>query len=823
MNRIRQLIIEIHRRSVWQVLSVYLVASWVALQVAESIGESAGLPDWVQPFAFILLIIGLPVVLATAVVQEGGPVRADGDGTGESGRGTPPPADTPAASPAPSSASSQTPSEGVTPTGGGTEGSANGAESQLGAAIGGDTPMAVQGDAAVAARRLFTWRNAISGGVAAFLLLALAVGGYFFMWSRGIGPVGSLAAQGVFSEGDAVILADFQNTSNDPALGGMVTEALRVDLAASSIMTLVEPARIQETLGQMGRVGEEALDEELAREVAIRDGFKAVVQGTVGSAGTGYLFVASLVAAENGAILATFREAADGPDEVIEAIDKLSQDIREKAGESLRIIKAEEPLEDVTTSSLEALRKYAEAGRFDERGEPGRAITALEEALELDPDFAMAHRRMAVVLNNSGGSLTRQVEAATRAYQLRDRLTERERYLATAYYHRMATRDLAGEIQAYQAVLDRFPDDQAASNNIAIAFMSRGRADEAVAAMERAAAGPGASASARANLPGYLAMVGRVQEAEEALARLAAEDPNRGFWVAFNRLLITAFQADGPGLVEASQAFLAMPEAQGVWRSTGIASKGSGYFQMGRIREAREALEEGAQEMTNLGISTQVLQMAVFRSWLDHLLQIPPSPTEMERTREEFNRLLDSIPPLARSYDLVIPALAVRGDEIGAQGLLDRWRVDDVPSAQSPAFQETRRAAEGLLLMREDPARALEILNDLARSSECPFCSVWERGLLAQELGRWEEARSHFTTALTGGIQEFMAVSAYRVLAHRRLGQVYEALGDSAKAAEHYATFAGLWVDADPEYQPWVREARERAEALSAADSGLTP
>lgn len=783
MTRLRKLIIEVHRRSIWQVLSVYLVGSWVALQVVESIGESAGLPDWVQPFAFVLLVIGLPIVLATAVVQEGVPVRAEGGEAGGSDADSPGPAA----------------GEVQESTG---EGERRGA---------------------VAAHRLFTWRNVLSGGVAAFILLAVAVSGYFFMWSRGIGPLGSLAAQGVFQEGDAVVLADFQNTSNDPSLGEMVTEALRVDLAASSIMTLVEPTRIRETLGRMGQGREEVLDEELAREVAIRDGFKGVIHGTVGSAGSGYLFVASLVAAEDGSILATFREAADGPDQVIAAIDKLSQNIREKAGESLRVIKAEEPLEDVTTPSLEALRKYAEAGQFDELGEYNRAIAALEEALALDPDFAMAYRRLAVVLNNSGGSLPRQVEAATRAYELRDRLTERERYLATAYYHRMATWDLAGEIQAYRAVLDRFPDDQAAGNNIAIAFMSRGRVDEAVAAMERAARGPGASASARSNLPGYLAMVGRIQEAEEALDRLATEDPNRRFWVAFNRVLISSFQADGPGLVEAADAFLSMPEAQGGWRAAGFGSKGAGYFQMGRVREARATLEEGVQEMTQLGIWPQVLQIAIFKPWLDHLLQIPTSQEEMEATREELNRLLDSIPPLARPYELVIPPLAVRGDEVGVQGLLDRWQGDGVPSAESPAFRETRRLAEGFLLMEDDPARALETLNELTRSMACPFCSVWERGLLAQELGRWEEAREHFTTALTGGIDEFMAVSAYRVLAHLKLGQVYEALGDSAQAAEHFRIFAEKWVEADPEYQPWVQEARERAGNLSQATMGSTP
>jgi len=793
MSRIRQLIVEVHRRSVWQVLSIYLVGSWVALQVVESIGESAGLPDWVQPFALILLIIGLPVVLATAVVQEGGPARGEENG------------DRP--SPGPGASGEEVPDTAM-----GTRGPA---EPEKGEPR--REPRIHTVPQSIGARRVFTWRNAVSGGVAAFVLLAVAVGGYFFMWSRGIGPVGSLAAQGVFQEGDAVGLAEFENTSGDETLGEMVTEALRVDLAGSSILSLVEPSRIQDALGRMGREQRETLDSELAREVAIRDGFKAVIHGTVGSAGSGYLFVASLTAAEDGALLATFREAAQGPDQVIEAIDKLSQSIREKAGESLRVIKGEAPLESVTTPSLDALRKYAEAERFDDQGDFPRAITALEEALELDPSFAMAYRKLAVVLNNSGGSLARQVEAATRAYELRNRLTERERYLATAYYHAMVTLDLEGQIQAYRAVLDRFPDDRTASNNIAIALMARGRLDQAVAAMERAATGAAASASARSNLPGYLALAGRTQEAEDALVTLATQHPDRQFWVAFGRLLIRTSEADGSGVVEAARSFLASPEVQGAWRAAGLGGMGAGYFQMGRIGEAREALEQGTREMKDLGVWNQVLEMAVFKSWLNHHLEIPPSREELDGRREEFNRLLDSIPPLARPYYLVIPAMAVRGDDLGVQGLLGRWQGDGVPSAGSPVFQETRRVAEGLLLREDDPARALETLNGVARSVECPICSVWERGLLAQELGRLEEAGEHFTTAMTGGIDQFMAVSVYRVMAHRKLGQVYEALGDPAKAAEHYTTFAEKWADADPEHQPWVREARERAAALSEA------
>src|SRR5690606_26408827 len=137
--------------------------------------------------------------------------------------------------------------------------------------------------------RLLTWRNAILAGVAAFALLGLAVTGYFFMRVTGIGPVAPLIAQGVIDAGEAIIIAEFENTSDDPSLGDVVTEALRVDLAGSPALTPLAPSRVQEMLRLMQREADEPLTPALAREVAIREGIRAVLEGEVASAGSGYI------------------------------------------------------------------------------------------------------------------------------------------------------------------------------------------------------------------------------------------------------------------------------------------------------------------------------------------------------------------------------------------------------------------------------------------------------------------------------------------------------------------------------------------------------
>ena len=658
-----------------------------------------------------------------------------------------------------------------------------------------------------------TWRNAIAGGVAAFALLGIAVVGYFVMWSAGIGPVGSLAAQGVFSEGDAVVLAHFENTSDDESLGDMVTEALRVDLAGSSMMTLVEPGRVKDALRRMGRTGEETVDAELAREVAIRDGFKAVIHGTVGSAGTGYIFVASMQGAESGTVLATFRESARGPDEVIDAIDKLSQDLREKAGESLRVIKAEEPLEKVSTSSLEALRKYVEGERLGDEAEYRRAIASLEEAIELDPQFAMAYRKLAVLLSSSGGSLASQAEAATSAYELRDRLTHRERYLAEAYYHNVVTRDRAAEIQAYETVLESFPDDQAALNNIALALNSRTRLAEAIQYLERAVNGPGASAPAYTNLPMYLAMVNRHDEAAEALARLEARYPGRTIWSAWLGFSLAAFQGDGDATHLAGEKLLSLPEAQGGWKNAGGLALSAGDALRGRLQEAQGHLDQAAQEMQTQGLWDLVL----FNKLGPIAMELVVGRTEKAAeaySRVDFDALLDSAPPVERQYGAVvlIQASFGLGDEV--ENTLQRWKEDGIPSASGPAYEEGRRAAEALLTGQSDPAQGLSSLNALSRDLDCPGCFIWERADFAQEAGQLSEAKDLFLEGVTASSDDYLLEPLKMVMVHERLGEVFEALGESAEAAGHYRTFAEAWSEADEDLQPRVKAARDKAASL---------
>src|SRR5438132_673411 len=241
----------------------------------------------------------------------------------------------------------------------------------------------------------------------------------------------------------------------------------------------LDAAAVGQALGRMGRAPGASLDLALARELAQREGAKAVVHGQVDPLGRGYVVSAELVSAADGAALVSVRETAQDDGAIIAAVDRLSGRLRERIGESLKRIRASDPLEQVTTRSVEALRKYSQAVRASDAADVVRATTLLEEAIALDTTFAMAYRKLAVVLSNSDGAQSRIVAAATQAFRHRDRLTPLERDLAEAYYYTRVEYDPTKVELAYRAALEQDPENGVALNNLALHFNELRRFAEA--------------------------------------------------------------------------------------------------------------------------------------------------------------------------------------------------------------------------------------------------------------------------------------------------------------------------------------------------------
>jgi tetratricopeptide (TPR) repeat protein len=646
------------------------------------------------------------------------------------------------------------------------------------------------------------------------VLLGVLVGGYFGMRAAGIGPVASLAAQGLMDAGEPVILADFGNTSDDASLGGVVTEALRVDLASSSAFALVPPNRIREALERMERDPSEPLTPEVAEEVAVRDGIKAVIEGEVGSAGSGYILVATLRAPDTGAPLATFRRTAKGPDGVIDAIDGLSQDIREKAGESLRSIKGEAPLEAVTTGSLSALRKYSEALRLEEAAEYRREKTLLQEVVAEDPGFAMAWRKLAVAIQSAGGEPGEEQEAATRAFELRDRLTERERLQATAYYHNVVTGDVSAQTAAYEQILEKWPDDATALNNLSIGYSARTRYEDAAALLRRAVSGPGQTPQAWNNLVYNLALLGDTDAAQAALDSTAARYPTQDQWMLWERWHVVAVAGDWSQAHALGERMARFPDAAPTWRSIGVGQMAVADAAVGKLSEAREHLRTEAAQARAEGRVDDALQRGLDLASIEALVLPDPSVARTTLSRVSAAGDLERIPAPARPYDAIVHVQGSLSAVADARATLDAWEKAAGAAAGAP-LTEARRYVDAVA--RPDPGAAADALEGVRTELDCPRCFQWEMAALSSKAGRMDRAATLYEASLAASEWGNQAVGLFplaRVLAQERLGQVYEALGDGAKAAEHYAKFAEAWANADADLQPRVRIAREKAAAL---------
>jgi TolB-like protein len=249
-------------------------------------------------------------------------------------------------------------------------------------------------------QRHLTWKKSLRGGYLAFGTMALSAIVYTAMRLLGIGPVGTLVASGRLSEKDQLIVADFDNRTPDSTLAGSVTEAFRIDLAQSPTVRIVSTSAVNDALGRMQKPLNSPLTLALARDIAQREGAKAIVAGEISAVGRSYVLVAKIISAQDGSELIAIRETAPDDAGIVTAIDRLSGKVRERIGESLRTIRGGQPLEKVTTTSLEALRLYSAANRLSDQGEASKAIPILQQAIALDSGFAMAWRKLAVALSN---------------------------------------------------------------------------------------------------------------------------------------------------------------------------------------------------------------------------------------------------------------------------------------------------------------------------------------------------------------------------------------------------------------------------------------
>lgn len=770
------------KRSIWQVLVLYLGASWVALQVVDLLKEHMGLPDWVFPGALALLAVGLPIILATALVQSrlarnplppSSPMHGSAEGATPPGMAVPP-ASGIQAPPADGSASK----DSAPPTDLETH------------------------------QRLFTWRNAILGGVAAFVLFGVVTAAFMVMRNRGIGPVGSLVASGVLEERAAIVVADFE--SSDASLGRAATQALRVDLSQSDRIRVVEPSTLGEALGRMQLPEDQALTFEVARDLAVREGYPAVVEGELTSVGTGYSLTARLADAASGETLANVRETATGDNDIIAAIDRLSRKMRERIGDSYTNMRADEPLERVTTGSLEALEKYSRALELFEAGQDEEmGVTLLEEAVEIDPGFAMAWRKLGIETTRGRAS---QIEAFEKAYEFRDRLTPRERLFAEAAYYNDVENDPRKTIGVYERLVELDPSDDWALNNLGAAYFILGEWEEAEHWVGRSAA-VDSSVLSVTNVAIAQLQQGKLDEAEATLDLAEALVPDNPRVLAFRYHVEMNRENWDEAEVWAQQL---SGERDPAWAGTGQGFLANIDAIRGRLSDAEAHWMTSTREQAEAGNPFPAGPlMQVFDVTLDVRRDTAAALAVLAEIQRDYP--LAAMDPLNRPYAWLAVWHARAGDERSARKLLDEMETE-VPEVyrRGRGLRNAYRVVDAaLLLTAERPTEALRVHAEMEDDgcNMCPY--LFPAGAFDRMGGRRDTTIVLYEGYLAAhGIERAVWDNENRGPVLERLAQLYDEAGDVENAVLYYARFAELWEGADAELQPRVRAARTRLEEI---------
>jgi len=775
MSRLKNLIHEVHRRSLWQVLAIYIAVAWVVLQAVEVLTSSYGLPQWFPALAAALLLMGLPFVLATAFVQEGVPIGNRTDPT------LIPEASDPTLFP-----DSGRPAAGV-----------------------GSKP---EPPKAEGMHRLFNWRNAVAIGAALFAIWGVVSLGWLFTGFRGL--VVKAEAADFFTEADRVLVVEFDNKTEQSALGLAVKEAVVTDLDQSEYVYVVSGDELEKVLERMRLPDTTAIDEDIGLEIARREGFPALVAGEVTPLGAGYQITARIIETSTGEAAVRVRETAASDEEVVATVEQLSRLLRRHLGESLTSLQRSLPLPQVTTASLEALELYAQGRAILRRGDAASAIPLMEQAVAIDTAFASAYRGLAVAYGNIGNTSAGQINADN-AFHHSERLVDEEKYMSGAMYHAYR-RHLDSTAYYYELVISLNPENFAAVNNLGDLYERMGRYEDALDYYRLSVELDPTGSSGHLNVSSAAGTLGLLDEADSAVAEMHRRFPN-----SYNTEFMdyaTALRAGDLDRAAASiEAVTEMSSASyttwGHWALSGLtAIRGHIGETKAHIDSSLEQAIEASSAITTYLCLQNALHTAL-AAGMPELIR-PYLGVVMEQASADPS-------PLFGHFGMAIVAegYAALGELDEARSILGR--LDSiVDSGDFRPYGLASRARALIALQENRPEESLEYLK---RSSAENF-GVNFRGnrlLLADTyaaVGRLDEAAAQYDSLSMSALIDFRDIASYgilRPLGHERAATIYLALGDTASAIKHLAAFTELWRDADPELQPRVESAQRTLAQLA--------
>jgi len=600
------------------------------------------------------------------------------------------------------------------------------------------------------------------------------------------------------TEKDTILLADFVNTTGDAVFDGALKQALAVQLEQSPFLNIFPDQRVQETLRHMGRSPDERVTKDVAREICERQGIKAMLTGSIASIGSRYVIGLEAINAHTGDVIAREQVEAESKEEVLSILGKATTKLRGELGESLRSIeKFDAPIEQATTSSLEALKAYSLGVELNRRGKYLEMIPFFKRAVELDPNFAIAYARLSLGYYNSG-QRGLAAEAAQKAFELRERASEREKFYITSRYYSDATGEVEKAIEVYELWIKTYPRGDLPNTNLSRRYSEIGRFDNTIEqASEAIRRNPNISA-AHHNLGQALMRLNRFDEARGSYERAVSLKLDY-IWIHYGLYNLAFIRGD-----------MATMRQQIDW----VSGKADEYFALGW--QAETAAFAGQARKAH-EFSSRAADMAMRRD----VKEVAADLASAAAAREA---VFGACPPAKKD---TMKALAItRSNASLRNGAIAFALCGEVGQAQSLADELAKQNPKATLINavwlpsiraaiethRNNPAEAIQQLQaPIPYEAAALFWPTYLRGqaYLRQRAGI--EAAVEFQKILDH--RGWDPTSPLYPLAHVGLARAAVLTGDTARARRAYQDFFALWKDADTDI-PILIEAKQEYEKL---------
>jgi serine/threonine protein kinase/Flp pilus assembly protein TadD len=636
----------------------------------------------------------------------------------------------------------------------------------------------------------FPWKILVS----ALVVLTLLIGGgiFWFMHPHNTGRL--------LKDRDTVVLADFANSTEDTVFDDTLKQALAIQLGQSPFLNVLSDSKVAAALKMMNKPRTELLTQDVAREVCVRTDSRAVLAGSIVSVGQQYLIGLKAIDCQSGDVIASADAQAENRDRVLKALAKAGDNLREKLGESLASVgRFSKPVDKVTTSSLEALKAFSEGRRASRASGPSAALPYYKRALELDSNFAQAYASLGAIYSNlEQPSLA--TAAYKKAYELRDRVSEREQFDFECRYYSQVTGEIEKADQSCTQLLMDYPGDYVGHGNLGADYITLGQYEKAVEEMRAVLHIEPANTGAYANLIGAYYSLYRLADAKTAWDQSQAHKLD-GAPLRLARYALAFLQHDDTAMKEQMDWAAGKPGSEDFLLSA--ASDTEAYA--GRFAAAN-ALSERAVDSAR-----HADEVEAAGAWkADEALR----DAEFGNSAGARQAATEAL-TMSGGRDVQIMsavALARAGDAAKAEQLADKLdREAPLDTMIQGYWLPTIRGA--IALSKGDGKKAVELLApasayELGQPSQFQVSTmypVYVRGLAFLKEGQGQQAAVEFQKIIDhpGLVVNFPLGS----LARLGLGRARAVGADKASAKQAYDEFFSQWKDADAN-TPILKEAK---------------